>query len=297
MRAAPVRERATPPERLGRAVPLAVTGLWLLLAGCQAPAPSRVQLELPELILSANPVRALLWQWDDKNQRSEAKDGIVFQVEPADLAAVSKGMLSCRRSGDGQLVANIGEAKSGSPVRCRLVHHLEAPDDLGRVDIQDGPIRLAVGAYTKEGEELADVPLKITTRNTKIARSDGDKLVPLEVGRAKVEVRAGDVAREFAVQIVRRQGPEALPIDKDTRLHMSLEPGRYELTVELELEKKLSMEWRGAPYCNYTGIGKTHVGTCVLRTKGGVVFDNPAFLNRGERTASHEGVTLLEIPE
>jgi hypothetical protein len=112
----------------GRVVEWAGAALALLLSGCQVEAPARVLLELPEMILSTNPVRALLWQWDDRNQRSEAKDGISYQVEPADLATVSKGMLSCQRSGDGQLLANIGDAKSSAELKCRLVDHLDAPD-------------------------------------------------------------------------------------------------------------------------------------------------------------------------
>jgi carbamoyl-phosphate synthase large subunit len=51
-----------------------------------------------------------------------------------------------------------------------------------------------------------------------------------------------------------------------------------------------------APYCDYAATSREHVSTCVLRTKGGVVFDNPAYLARGEETVSVEGVTLFEVP-
>jgi hypothetical protein len=271
--------------------------LWVT-AACQGPAPKRVQLELPEFVFSPDPVKTLLWAWDAQNERKLVEEGMQLSVEPSDLAgADDKGRLSCRRSGDGTVTATLSGVSNNAKLHCRLVDHLEAPEDLGRIDINDGPVRLDVGAYTKDGQKLEDVPLTITTRNSAIAKADGDKLVPLAVGAAKVEVRAGHVGREFSVKIVRRLKPEALPIDKDTRLHFSLDPGRYELVVELEQEKKLSAEWRGAPYCNYSGTAKKHTSVCVLRTKGGVAFDNPAYLNSGAKTVSHDGISLHEIPE
>jgi hypothetical protein len=38
------------------------------------------------------------------------------------------------------------------------------------------------------------------------------------------------------------------------------------------------------------------VSTCVLRGKGGVVFDNPGFLNTGKKEISLDGVELAEVP-
>lgn len=271
----------------------------LLSLACQGPAPARTQVELPEMVLSTAPVRVLVWAWDEKNRRTETTPGHAeFSVQPTELAEVTRtGYVSCKTSGDGQVTATIAGVSSSAPLRCRLVHHLEAPDDLGRIELTKGPVKLDVGAYTKDGQRLDDVPLKITTRNTQLARPDGDRLVPLAVGEAKVEVRAGDIAREFRVSIVKRLMPEPIPIEKDTKLHFTLDPGRYELTVELEAEKKLTMDWRRAPYCNYSAVAKVHTQQCLLQVKGGVAFDNPAYLNSGATTASHDGVTLLLIGE
>jgi hypothetical protein len=278
--------------RLSALVPLALS-----IVCCDGPAPARVQVDMPEQVLSSAPVRALVWQFDEKNARSEAKHPDV-SIEPQDLATVdSAGNITCKKTGDGKVTAAVSGVKSSAPLACRLVDHLEAPDDLGRIELTKGPVKLDVGAYTKDGQRLDDVVLNITTRNSKIAKPDGDKLVPLTVGEAKVRVRAGDAEREFSVQIVEKVEPEPIPIDKDRKLDFTLEPGRYELTIELEQEKKLTAEWRRAPYCNYSATAKVHTMQCLLEVKGGVTFDNPAYLNRGETTVSRDGITLLLIGE
>lgn len=226
--------------------------------------------------------------------RTEAKDPDL-SVEPSDLASVKAGTLVCRRTGDGVVTAVVAGVSGSAPLACRLVDHLEAPEDLGRIEITKGPVRLDVGAYSKDGQRLEDVALSLTTWNSKVARTEGDKLVPLAVGEAKVRVSAGDAEREFTVQIVRQLRPEPIPIDKDRKLDFTLDPGRYELTIELAQEKKLSAEWRRAPYCNYSATAKVHTMQCLLEVKGGVAFDNPAYLNTGATTVSHDGITLLQI--
>jgi len=77
---------------------------------------------------------------------------------------------------------------------------------------------------------------------------------------------------------------------------MSLKDGKYELSVAFAVERPLSVEWRGAPYCAYKATEKTHHSSCVLRGKGGVVFDNPAFLESGATEVSTKGVVLAEVP-
>src|SRR5690606_21116651 len=146
--------------------------LGLFLVACDGPPPARIQVELPEVVLSDAPVRALVWQWNDKGQRTEATSGLELHVEPPELAKVDKGTVRCAKSGDGTVQASVSGVTHSAELRCRLVDHLEAPSDLGRIELTKGPLALAVGAYDKAGNLLEDVPLKITTRNTQIARAE-----------------------------------------------------------------------------------------------------------------------------
>ncbi|HEX2730726.1 MAG TPA: hypothetical protein VHM70_03945 [Polyangiaceae bacterium] len=268
-----------------------------LLGACEGPAPKRVQVELTPLVLSTAPVKALVWAWDDSNQKDVAKGKVQFQVTPPELASVTAdGQLTCQSSGDGKVQASLQGVAADAPLKCRLVDHLEAPVSLGRIELSAGAVALDIAAFSKQGERLSDVPLTFRTRNAQVVRSEGTKLVPLSVGEAKVTVSAGSVEREFALSVVRQLKPEALPMNNGQRINFSLEPGRYELTVKLQSPKKLNAEWRGAPYCNYTGVADEHKSVCVLRASGGVVFDNPAYLDSGATTVSHDGVTIFEVP-
>jgi hypothetical protein len=58
----------------------------------------------------------------------------------------------------------------------------------------------------------------------------------------------------------------------------------------------VKVDWLGAPYCAYRGDAAEHHVDCTLQSRGSVSFDNPAFLSRGDKTPSVEGVTLQEVP-
>ena len=70
----------------------------------------------------------------------------------------------------------------------------------------------------------------------------------------------------------------------------------YELHVVLPESKKLTADWRSAPYCNYAATAQDHISVCVLRAKGGVVFDSPAYLLSGSTEISTTGVAIAEVP-
>ncbi len=270
--------------------------LWVPLA-CNEPAPARVQLELPEVVLSTDPVKVLVWKFGERNEKSVGKGPYEFSVTPADLASVdARGQLTCQKSGDAQVAVDVSGVAGQTELHCRLVDRFDTAN-VQEMDLAKGPVDLNVTPLDKQGNALSDVPFSITTRNTLVARASGTKLEPLSVGRAKLLLKAGSVEQPLEVDVAHELKPEALPMNDNRRIHFSLEPARYELVVVLEAEKTLTAEWRSAPYCNYKGTAKVHRSDCVLRDKGGVVFDNPAFLNSGSTEISHAGVKIRQIPE
>jgi hypothetical protein len=95
---------------------------------------------------------------------------------------------------------------------------------------------------------------------------------------------------------VRTLRPEVLPVDQNRRISYSLDAGKYRLSIALPSPHPVRVEWLGAPYCAYRGTGTEHHVDCTLQGKGSVSFDNPAFLLRGDKTPSIDGVTLHEVP-
>jgi hypothetical protein len=278
---------------------LGLCALWALSVtpACNTQeTPAQLRIELPEVALSTDPIRAILRITDADGRKTQGDKEYDFSVTPAELASVDRrGNVICNKSGDGSVKAVVGGVSATAPLRCRLVTKIEAPS-VGRVELSAGPFVPAVRVLGKGGVELSDVTLTLTSKSSAVLFPKDNQLVPKSVGSAVIVARAGQAFVEFPVDVVRRVTVEALPMDANRKINFSLESGKYELTVKLPMEKKLKAEWRGAPYCDYSGTSREHVSTCVLRTKGGVVFDNPAYLARGEETVSVEGVTLFEVP-
>jgi hypothetical protein len=279
-------------------------GLWLLVpalasSACQGrDPPTEIRIELPDVIESNDPVAVVVRATNAQGVSSNATDGVEYAVEPQGLATVSSGrLLRCERSGDGKISVTIAGVSRSLPLRCRIVDHIEAKD-LGRVELSSPPFPPNVRAFDQAGAELGDVSVALSSKNAGVAYPKDGLLVPKSVGTANLTARAGQVAADFKVDIVRKVVAEALPIDGNTRIYLALDPGKYELKVTLKSPKRVTVEWRGAPYCNASSQGLEHVSTCALREQagGGVVFDSPNYLDDGSKKISLVGVELYEVP-
>lgn len=269
-----------------------------VLAACNSgPPPQSVTPSLPEVVTSTDPLLVNVKVRDASGRSDVGKPPFELAVTPADLAEVKKdGSVRCQKSGDGKLSVTIRGTSGSAPLRCRLVDRLEAPP-LDRVDISKGTFVLAVKALGKDGQELSDVPITVSPTKGAPLKVKGLELTPAEVGETELVVRAGSAQAKLPVKVVRSIKPEALPMQDGRRINFSLGEGRYEITVKLQSPKPLRIEWRGAPYCDYKGgAAAEHVSTCVLQGKGGVVTDNPKFVDSSDTTVSHDGITLLEVP-
>lgn len=286
-------------QNAGQSAPIFAMALLALSAlGCQErEAPSQIRLEIPSVIASKDVVAVSVQAESAQGVRKLVTDGADYLLSPADLGSVSKaGMLKCERSGDGKVTVSIAGVSSSIAVRCRIVDRIEAPN-VGRVELSAGPFRPKLRALDKSGAELSDVELTFFSKNSGVAYPKDGQLVPKSVGTANLVARAGGASAEFKVDVVRKVVVEALPIEQNKKLYFSLEPGKYELKIKLPSPHRMSMEWRGAPFCNATSEGLEHTSVCGLRAKaGGVAFDNPAYLKDGSKTPSVDGVELYEVP-
>jgi hypothetical protein len=268
------------------------------LVGCsRREIPNDFRVEVTDVIASTDPVKVTVRVVDEDRRLRTGTDEYPFSAIPAGLAKVDvQGTLNCLRSGDGAVQLTLGPNTRTAPFKCRLVEKVDA-SDVGRVELTAGPFKPKIRILGKGGQELDGVDLMLTSRNTGVLFPRGSDLVPQMVGTATVIARAGLVTQEFRVDVVRKVTPEALPLEQNRKVFYSLESGKYELAVKLPAPRRLVAQWREAPYCNYNKESQDHVMTCVLRTKGGVVFDNPAYLMRGATDISIEGVSLFEVPD
>jgi hypothetical protein len=273
---------------------------WAVAALCsvaceQAAPPRELRLELPELITSQDPVIVQVRAVNQDGTAREPSGDLPLQVTPVDLVTLGKrGLLSCKRSGDGTVSLKIGGVEGRSKFSCKLAAKLDAPDKL-TLDLTAGEVAPHVLVLDAAGKEL-DLPLSMTSDLGSVVQARGGRLVPGNVGSAKLSLRAGQLSKSIDVEVVRTLKPEVVPVDQNRRLYFSLEAGKYRLSLKLPTPHPVSVEWVGAPYCAYRADAAEHRAQCTLQGKGGVSFDNPAFLLRGEKTPSLEGVTLQEVP-
>lgn len=256
-----------------------------------------MRLEFPSVVTSKDPVSLMVHVTNRDGVTARGTGEYDYAVQPADLASVTRrGIVTCNASGDGTVSVTIAGASKSVPLRCRVVERIEAAAQT-QIELAAGPYTPKLRVLGKGGRPLSDVDVALSSKNTGILVSKGKELIPKEVGRATIIARAGQITQEFLVDVVRRLEPEALPIEGNRRIHYSLQPGKYQLSVKLPTPKPLSVEWRGAPYCNYSKTEREHVSVCVLRAKGGAVFDNPAYLLEGKSdVVSLDGVSLYEVP-
>ncbi len=289
------RSTKTPVARSFRSLAALVTA-FAATACNKGPAPERVRLELPAMVTSTDPARALV------RARYPMKGLIVspgphdYEVTPPDVATASPDdTVVCKKTGDAKVTVIIQGIRGDAPIACRLVDRVEV-SELPPLDVTKGPVTVSARALDKSGKELSDVPVVVTSERPSIVRVSGVTLTPLAVGESGIVARAGNAEKRLRARAIRTLEVEALPMDGGRRINMSLKEGKYELSVTLRTEKTLAVEWRGAPYCSYRATGKTHHSTCVMQGKGGAVFDNPAFLESGLTDVTHQGVVLAEVP-
>jgi hypothetical protein len=270
-------------------------GCACLALACKGPPPDQVRLELPELIVSGDPVHATVYARRNGSSTvtSETTD---FSVTPADVASVGKDMnLVCKKSGDAQVTAELQGVRGSATVKCRLVERIEV-GKLPLFDLAKPPVTLSVQPLGKSGPPLGDVPVTLSTDSPRVLAVSGTTLTPLAVGETTLSVSAGTKTQKLPVRVVRSVTAEALPLEGGHRIYFGLPEGKYEVDVELLVDRTVSIEWRGAPYCSYKGYGRSHVSTCVLQNKGGAVIDNPAYILTGGTSVSTTGISIREVP-
>ncbi len=272
-----------------------LTGM-MALTGCpQGEPPRELRLELPEVITSKDPVLVHVRAIQQDGTARTPSGELDLKVTPPDLATLGKqGLLTCTRSGDGTVALQLSGVSARAKLSCKLAVRLEAPAKLS-LDIAAGEVDARVLVLDAASREL-DLPISLTSDRGTVVSARAGKLVPASVGNAKLTARAGGLSRQIDVEVVRTLKPEVLPVDQNRRVSYSLDAGKYRLSIVLASPHTVKVDWLGAPYCAYRGDGAEHHVDCTLQGKGSVSFDNPAFLLRGDKTPSVEGVTLREVP-
>lgn len=274
---------------------LSLSALGSLVACNLGDPPRELRLELPAVISSKDPVMVHARAVQSDGTAKAPGGSLDYQVTPPDLASVGKGgIFTCNRSGDGSVSLNVAGVEGRAKFSCKLAARLDAPSKL-TLDAAAGEQDLPVKVLDSAGREL-DLPVSVTSDLASVVQARSGRVVPGNVGNAKLTLRSGPLSKQLDVEVVRTVKPEILPVDQNRRISYSLDAGKYRLSIKLPAPHKVTVDWLGAPYCAYRGDGLEHQVDCTLQRRGSVSFDNPAFLLRGDKTPSVDGVTLREVP-
>ena len=264
---------------LGEGVTALVVGA--ALAACaQGEPPRELRLELPDVITSKEPVMVHARAVAQDGTTHEPSGTLDYRVTPPELATVGKGgVFTCNRSGDGSVALVVNGVTGSAKFACKLAARLEAPAKLS-IDVATGEVEPAIKVFDAAGNAL-DLPVSLTTDTGSVVQARGGRLIPGNVGTAKLTARAGELTRQIDVEVVRTLKPEVLPIDQNRRISYALDAGKYRLSITLASPHAVTVNWLGAPYCAYRGNGTQHDVDCTLQSQGSVSFDNPAFFVAG----------------
>lgn len=269
----------------------------LLFSACQKePPPDRVRLELPEIVTNQAALRPLVRGHRGNTTTTQAPGTFTLTSEqPAIAVANADGTVACRKNGEAAITAAVGKVEGHAVLRCRLVARLELVE-IPVFDLGSAPVTLSAHAFGPDGVELNDVPIVVVPTNRIPVQAKGLELTPLALGTTDLVVRAGDVERRFGTRVLKKLDPPITSVRGGRRLEVALGPGKYEVEATLKTDKELSMDWRGARSCAYKATGRTHRSTCTLEAKGGVVIDNPAFVESGDTALAKDRVVVREVP-
>lgn len=279
--------------------------------GCADKTPVKISFTAPPpVIVSGNTVelRAALV---NKKDEPIAGKAVMYSTAPADILEVSSsGSLRCLKTGDAALTMapsdTAGAAAGGAApgggvvqtlaVKCRLPTAIELPQDLRVVlGAKAEPIHARV--LGDGGVEMQDVPLEMTSSDPSILAIEGNAAKPVAVGRVKLRAAADQIAGVAPVEVVESIVSEPLALADGARRAFKLEPGEYEVTVDMKsaarITQGVTVAWEGAA-CDPQPEKPMHHFRCRVNEPATMTVANPAQIGLGARMSGT--VAIFRVP-
>lgn len=300
------------PDRPGlRGISLTLPLVALLPLACADKTPAKISFTAPPpVIVSGNTVelRAAL-----VNKKDEAIAGkaVTYSAAPADVLEVSAtGTLRCLKTGDAALTmapagsagAAVGGAAAGGGVvqtlaiKCRLPTGIEVPQDL-RIVLGSKPSAIHARVLGDGGVEMQDVPLEISSSDPSILAIEGGLAKPVAVGRVKVRAAADQISGVAPVEVIERIVSEPLALADGARRAFKLEPGEYEVTLDMKsaarITQGVTVAWEGAA-CDAQPEKPAHHFRCRVNEPATMTVANPAQIGLGARMTGT--VAIFRVP-
>lgn len=272
---------------------LCVVGL--VLVACADKQPAKVSFSnIPEYVTHADATSLGATVY---NKAGEVLPGVplTFSGVPANVVEISAaGDLKCLDSGDVIVTATGAGVSATQTIRCRLVEEIRAPRQV-RAIIGNEPVKLGLAVLGKGEKPLADVPVDFARFDSAIARVEGGAVVPVGVGRTKIEAKAGTRTSVTEVEVQKKVRSEPLSIADGQALLITLQQGDYLVEAKANAGPRhgIAISWVGAA-CPMQKEAPSHSVRCRVDNTATLRIDNPSVFGMGEPAAGF--LDIYEVP-
>ena len=301
------------PNRPGlRGISLTLPLVALLPLACADKTPAKISFTAPPpVIVSGNTVELRAALVNKKDEPISGK-AVTYSAAPADVLEVSgTGTLRCLKTGDAALTmapaggagaAAVGGATAAGSVvqtlaiKCRLPTGIEVPQDL-RIVLGSKPSPIPTRVLGDGGVEMPEVPLEITSSDPSILAIEGGLAKPVAVGRVKVRAAADQIVGVAPVDVIEKMVSEPLELADGARRAFKLEPGEYEVTLDMKsaarITQGVTVAWEGAG-CDPQPEKPAHHFRCRVNEPATMTVANPAQIGLGARMTGT--VAIYRVP-
>ncbi len=305
-----------PPRPGLRGLSLTFPLVALLSLACADKTPAKITFTAPPPVIVSGRTLEIKAALVNRKDEPIAGKAVIYSAAPAEVLEISAtGALRCLKTGDATLTlappggagtAAVGNASGGAAggdsviqtlaIKCRLPTEIVLPQDLQLV-LGGRPVPLHPRVLGDGGVEMQDVPLEITSSDSSIVAIEGGAAKPVAVGRARLRAAVEEIAGVAPIEVVERIVSEPLTLADGARRAFKLDPGEYEVTLEMQsaarITQGVTVAWEGAA-CDRQPEKPSHRFRCRVNEPSTMTVANPAQIGLGARMTGT--VVIYRVP-
>jgi hypothetical protein len=213
------------------------------------------------------PLRAL-----DRNGRTVLADVEAVSDAP-EVVKVEDQHLRCLRTGDAQISAKSGTARTSFQVQCRPIASFAPPWRSLRFDLADDPVPLAPTAFDSSGQPLSTLRFTARSEDSSVASVVAGRVVPRAIGSTRIHLDFGGITHLIVIDVVSPMTRDTVRLVAGEYRHWPLGPGRYvaSITGLADGSTPPPVAWRSAnANCAFDSRSRS-ILHCVLDDSGAVI--------------------------
>ncbi|HXH29045.1 MAG TPA: hypothetical protein VNL37_08370, partial [Candidatus Polarisedimenticolia bacterium] len=188
--------------------------------------------------------------------------------------------------------------EAGLPVHCRIPTLIDLPESL-RLILGAKPAALHARALTEGGTPMPDVPVALSSSSPGVVRVEGDRLVPVGVGRAILKASLDGISAVTPVEVVDSIAAQPIALADGQKRSWTLPPGLYHVAIDIAasagVAQGVTLAWQGAR-CDDQPERQAHRVTCDAPDGATLTVANPVTYGVGLAVSGRVDITRVPAP-